>query len=685
VRPSPVPALLASACALLLALGGPLSAADAPTADEWTPVEAALNAGDAAAPAKLAALVAAHPQWADGLRTLAQVQLRQGDRANAAANARKALALAPADASAAAVAVQALAGNGQTAEAYAIADRFTGAQDPQGWVNFYAAAAALEADDRKKAGLYLALAMGRTKTPPAEFSFLDARISEQAGDLPRAEAGLQRTVAANPRLWDAWYQLGVVQYRLADQGPGDRSDWLAKAEANFLKVTANVPKEALGWLGLGRAQLTLGQILLITNEDDGKAKAREAVRSLRNALELRSDLRDAYLNLGVALLIGGNHQEAITQLLKARELGVTDRNLGFNLMLAYQQAGKTAEFEAEAQNVQATSVGERITLGMGFFKSGSFALAIQLLESALPGVADDRERSGQVHRFIGHAHAALAERARKHLAAGTDVPGPPSAEVERELDAARDAWRKAGSFGDHTAQRFFMAQEAARSPLNGYEAGWQRLAWHSYLSLDGWMLVAGNYGGAITGGQGLAGMWARHPVHAGIWGALIGMPLLLAILGFCRRPPPPVHPSREREQARSDSSSSGIRQPAPAPVQRGRAATVVPPAKPAASKPAPPRQPTPVRDELTPAPSPIAKPKGVQRTPANPGKNETEPVARSAEKNLTEPVANPGAKSVVKTPVRDQRRTTTEDSGVPLEKRKPKGGDDSALERKPGR
>jgi tetratricopeptide (TPR) repeat protein len=683
VRPALVPTLVASICALLLAFGGLLSAADAPTADEWTPVEAALNAGDAAAPAKLAALVAAHPQWADGLRTLAQVQLRQGDRANAAANARKALALAPADASAAAVAVQALAGNGQAAEAYAIADRFTGAQDPQGWVNFYAAAAALDADDRKKAGLYLALAMGRTKTPPAEFSFLDARISEQAGDLPRAEAGLQRAVAANPRLWDAWYQLGVVQYRLADQGPGDRGDWLAKSEANFVKVTANVPKEALGWLGLGRAQLTLGQDLLIANEDDGKAKAREAVRSLRNALELRGDLRDAYLNLGVALLIGGNHQEAITQLLKARELGATDRNLGFNLMLAYQQAGKTAEFEAEAQNVQATSVGERITLGMGFFKSGSFALAIQLLESALPGVADDRERSGQVHRFIGHAHAALAERARKHLAAA-DGQATPATEVERELDAARDSWRKAGSFGDHTAQRFFMAQEAARSPLNGYEAGWQRLAWHSYLSLDGWMLVAGNYGGAITGGQGLAGMWARHPLHAGIWGALIGMPLLLAILGFCRRAPPAVHPSREREQSRSDSSSSGSRPPAPVPAPRSRAATAVPQSKPAA-----PKAPTPVREEPTPSPSPMAKPKAVQRTPANPGKNETEPVARSAEKNLTEPVANPAAnpvaKASIKTPVRDQRRTTTEDSGVPLEKRKPKGGDDSALERKPGR
>lgn len=665
--------LLVSALVLLMSAGAPLRAADAPTADEWAPVEAALNAGDASAPAKLTALIAAHPRWADGLRTLAQIQLRQGDRANAATNARKALEIAPTDASAAAVAVQALGGNGQVAEAYAIADQFTGAKDPQGWVNFYAAAVALDADDRKKAGLYLALAMGRTKTPPAEFAFLDARISDQAGDLPRAEAGFQRAVAANPRLWDAWYALGVVQLRLADQGPGIRRDWLAKSEASFVKLTANVPKEPLGWLGLGRTQLSLGQDLLTTNEDDGKAKAREAVRSLRNALELRADLRDAHLNLGVALLIGGNHQEAITSLLKARELGATDRNLGFNLMLAYQQAGKAAEFEAEAKSVQATSVGERITLGMGFFKSGSYELAIQLLEAALPDVEGDRERSGQVHRFVGHAHAALAERARKRAATADDKTAA-LAEVDRELDAARDAWRKAGSYGDHTAQRFFMGQESARSPRHGYDAGWQRLAWHSYLSLDGWMLVTGNYGGAVTGGQGLPGMWARHPVHVCIWGALIFLPFVLALIGFFRRAPPPSESSRERERDRGDSSPGRAAVPAPqrtpAPAApRNRPTAPAPAPQPKARTPAPPS-----RSEHTPAPMP--KPKAAQRTPA---KTETEPVARpaaSAEKNLTEPVAKPSS--------RDERRTT-EGAAAPLDKRKPKGDDHSALERKPGR
>ena len=73
----------------------------------------------------------------------------------------------------------------------------------------------------------------------------------------------------------------------------------------------------------------------------------------------------------------------------------------------------------------------------------------------------------------------------------------------------------------------------------------------------------------------------------------------------------------------------------------------------------------------------MSKPKPVHRTPATQGKAETETVSRSPEKNLTEPVAKPGA-------ARDERRTT-EGAGAPLEKRKPKGDDNSALERKPGR
>lgn len=578
-----------------------LAAADAPTAEEWNPIEAALAANDPTAGDKLTAVITAHPGWPDGLRSLAQWQLKRGQHAPALVNAQKALAIAPSDTAAAAIAIQALGELGQPADAYAIANAFAGAKDPEGWVNFYAAAAAIDAKDKTKAGLYLSLALGRTQTPPAEFVFLDARLAELSGDLQRAEASLLRATVINPRLWDAWYGLGVVQTRRAEQQDDSiRDDLLAKAEASFLKVTANLPKDHDAWLGLGRAQASLGQALIPSNETDGKAKVREAVRSLSNALELQPNLRDAHLNLGVALLVGGNHVEAIEHLLRARALGSTDRALSFNLMLAFQKAGKTAEFENEAKNVQAVSVAEKLTLGMGFFRSGAYELAIQLLSGAADGFADDHQRLGAVHRYIGHAHAALAEQAHKRVADATDR-AEAQATVERELDLARDSWRIASALNDHSAQHHFMGQETARSPQHGYDAAWQYLSWHSYLSGSGWLTLIGNYGGAMTGGKGIQGMLDRHPLHLGVWGGLIFLSLCLSIAGFVRRKPVAIaEPRREREPERSRPAAPPIKQvtttprpparPTPASAANPKQRTPEP-AKPPASKPVPPKPP----------------------------------------------------------------------------------------------
>lgn len=587
--------------AMFLALvGSPLWSADAPTAEEWAGVEQALNEDAPDAPAKLSALVAAYPRWSDGHRTLAQVLLRQGQAEAALTAAKQAMASAPTDANAAAVAIQALGALQRPADAFAIADQFIGEKDPQGWVNFRAAEVALNAGDRAKADLHLSLANGRVKkNPPAEFAYLDARISAAAGDLDRAEVSLNRALAANPRLWDAWYELGVVQLRQADAKTANtRREYLDKAIASFGKVTAIHGKDALAWLGLGRAQVTLAQDLLIDRADEGRAQAAKAAASLKNAIELNDGLRDAHLNLGVALLISEQHEQAITHLLRARDLGSTSRTLGFNLMLAYQKAGRAAEFEAEAKNVQAVSTAEKLTAGIGFFRAGNHALAVELLTSAREELSDS-ERVAATNRFIGHAHAALAANLRAR-------PDSDPAAVDAELDRAREAWRKAGNHKDYVAQRFFMAQETARSPELGYAAGWQHLAWHGYTSLDGWSSVIGNYGGAMTGGQGLPGMWQRNPVHLIVWGVLAFLPLCLALFAFLRpkratvserpisephvRPvtkPPATKPPASKPLTtapKSSASSGGTRAPATKPPQ-AQQRTPSPPTRPPAATP----------------------------------------------------------------------------------------------------
>lgn len=602
---------------LLFALiGAPVWSADAPTAEEWAGVEQALNEDAPDATARLSALVTAYPRWSDGQRTLAQVLLRRGQAEAALAAASQAVAIAPGDANAAAVAVQALGILQRPAEAYAIADQYVGDKDPQGWVNFRAAEVALNAGDRAKADLHLSLANGRVKkSPPPEFAYLDARISAAAGDLDRAELSLNRAIAGSPRLWDAWYELGVVQLRQAETKTArTRQEYLEKAIASFTKVTSVNNKDALAWLGLGRAQVTLAQDLLVDRADEARALAAKATGSLKSAIDLNDGLRDAHLNLGVALLVGDQHDQAITHLLRARDLGSTSRTLGFNLMLAYQKAGRTAEFEAEARSVQVISTAEKLTAGIGFHRAGNHALAVELLTSALPDLTDG-ERVAATNRYIGHAHSAIAAALRARE--GTDP-----AAIEAELDRARDAYRKAGNLKDYSAQRFFMAQETARSPDAGYAAGWQHLSWHGYTSLDGWSSVIGNYGGAMTGGQGLPGMWQRNPVHLIVWGVLAFIPLCLALAAFLR-------PKRVVVEERP------ISEPHVRPVTRPPAPKTAPPQPAKTSSPGnrTPVTKPPQAQHRTPAPAakpaaaPITRPpsaKAVSPKPAGSGQLETE-------------------------------------------------------------
>ena len=613
----------------------PTWSADAPTAEEWTSVEQALKEEAPDSVAKLSALVAAYPRWSDGQRTLAQVLLRQGQAEAALKAAKQALAIAPGDANAAATAIQALGALNRLAEAFAIADQFIGDKDPQGWVNFRAAEAALNAGDRAKADLHLSLANGRAKkNPPAEFAYLDARISAAAGDLDRAEVSINRAIAGNPRLWDAWYELGVLQLRQAEtKTASTRQKYLEDSAASFSKVTAVHNKDALAWLGLGRAQVTLAQDLPVNRVDEARALAAKAAGSLKNAIELNDELRDAHLNLGVALLVSEQHEQAITHLLRARDLGSASRTLGFNLMLAYQKAGRTAEFEAEARNVEAVSTAEKLTAGIGFHRAGNHALAVTLMMSALPDLTDS-ERVAATNRYIGHAHAAIAAKLSTQAAdAAADVRATPAA-VDAELDRAREAYRKAGNLKDYPAQRFFMAQETARSPLAGYEAGWQHLNWHGYTSLDGWSSVVGNYGGAITGGEGLPGMWKRNPVHLIVWGVLGFIPLCLALAAFLRPKRVVIEQRRESEPHARPAN----RPPTNKPANKPAASSAVAPSAASAAKssggnraPAT-RPPQAQAQQRTPAPAtrppaPTTRPPAAKPVPAKPASNpmETEP------------------------------------------------------------
>jgi hypothetical protein len=370
----------------------------------------------------------------------------------------------------------------------------------------------------------------------------------------------------------------------------------------------------------------------------------------------------------VALLINEKPEDAITHLLRARDLGVTNRTVGFNLMLAYQQVGRTAEFEAEASNVQAVSTAEKLTAGIGFYKAGNYALSSELISSSLNELGEDRVRVSAAYRFIGHAESAIAEQLSKQN------PIDQEAHTTR-LNNAREAWRKAGNFHDYPAQRFFMAQETARSPQLAYDAGWQQLRWHNYQSLDGWKVVVGNYGAAITDGKGLAGMWQKNPVHLVVWGLLAIIPLCLALFAWLR--PKPV----ESEIVTRPKTHSDNR-----PVQRPSTTPAKPAAKPQAKAPA-----TRAGQPARPSPQDKAPAQRSPKTASNPPAAKSVPIPR-------QPTPKPPVRSQVETeatmkPARDPKagqheepkRTPTSESlkpNVALERKRTEPDTNAALERR---
>jgi tetratricopeptide (TPR) repeat protein len=656
-----IPLLIAAAVTLC-------SGADRPSAEQWAPVAQAITAQDPAALSKVVAITTAFPAWSEGFRTLAQLQLRAKAFGPAATAARTAIGLDPSDSAAGACAVQALAQLGQVADAYAVADQFGGAKDAQGLVNFQAASAALSAKDRAKADHYLGLAMARTANAPAEFTYLDARIAEAAGDLKRAAISLGRATATNSRFWDAWYELGGIQAKLSETA-GDHDtaiELLTQSEASLSKAANGMEKDFQGWQGLGSTQLRLATALMPSNPVDGKAKAHEAATSLRSSLALKEDQRDAQLGLGQALLLSEDYAEAIPHLERARALGAQDRALSFNLMLAYQKAGKTAEFEQAASALKAESPSEKITSGMGLYHAGQMEPAAKLLASVVGDLDRDqeRERLGAVYRFLGHAQLALADQARTRAA--------PAAEIDQHLDAARDAYRAAGDLGDFPARHHFLALETQRSADAGYAAGWHALAWSSYASPAGWAAVIGNYGGAATGGAGITGLWNRHPVHVVVWGLLVLIPAVLVLISLLSRGPSYDHDSAEPVR-RPSGTSAPLPPPrsGPSPVAKNRTPHPGPPQG-AKHRTPHPGQP-PVAKHRTPQPPP-AKPPPAKPRPSEPGKAVTEAAVRpkvETEPSLTTVHAPTRSKDVEPDPQGALERRPTKPSSPSGPNRRP--------------
>ncbi|GDY12219.1 hypothetical protein LBMAG53_10970 [Planctomycetota bacterium] len=530
--------LAAIACAIVLA-----SAADpiAPTREQWEPVQAAIAAKEADAETRLAELLKRFSKWSDGHLAKARLAAERRDWAAVWSSAREALSNDKTSHAAGALGIQALGKLKRTTDALTTAKFFTDATDPQGWVAYQMAAVALQDQDSATGQTWLDIARKRLqgRPQPSEFLFLDGRLAVMARDYARGEASFARAAAADANSGDAWYELGRVRLVLGQQTlkKDERDAFLAGSEAAFAKLVALAPKDAEAHTYLGRARLAQAKAWLEQNDKDrGQSRCADAVQSLTVAKELAPESVPTRLALGEALLRLDNFKDALPNLQFAADHGVKDRELSYNLATALGRLGRAAEASALLAQVAPERGGELVTTGMSAHDVGNHALAAQFLAKAAvhPEVASDTKLAGACWRYAGHSYRRLAEAAL-------------STDRAALLDQAAAAYRSGGDLADWPSRYWFVSTQTPRSPELAAAAGWQQLSWNSYISPGGWMLVLGNYGAVTTGGEDLAGMWRRSPVHLCLWILVILTPVVLFVWARLAPSSPGKDPGRARD------------------------------------------------------------------------------------------------------------------------------------------
>jgi tetratricopeptide (TPR) repeat protein len=574
-------------------LCGALAAADMPTKDEWAPVEAALTADQPDAESQLAALVKRFPQWTDGQRELAKLQLRHGETAAALESAQRALSLDAAgeQVEAACVQTQALTILGRNGEALAAVSAFKG-KDKGGWLHYYGAKAALAAKDTGKAESLLKDARDKAvNTAPPEFFVLEARIDQAKDELPAAKTMLEQASVAKKDVPEIWYELGRVELAMSQQDAEGGAELADAAVEHFERALRLRPEDVNVLYGVGYARYEQAKRLMQKQDNDSAgARLRDAVAVLDQAVTKQPEFGLAHDVLGNVLVQLERFQDAIPHLRKAMELGIDDRASRYNLAYALAQSGDRAGAQQllVGDQAQSASPEELVLLAMNAYHGHDFVPAERMLSEILPKLDGDPARQAAALRFIGHARRQMADKAS-------------SDERERLLDDAADAYGKAGDLKDRVAREDYLALQTGRNADLGYAAGWRYLGWKAYLSPTGWSAVLGNYGSWLTGDAGIGGAWNRHPGHVVGWGMAAGLPLLLFLAAKLRgggraAPEPAPRPKTASVPTpRASSRSAPTERPATRPAaQKAATEATRKPSDPAVRRNAEPRK-TPTR------------------------------------------------------------------------------------------
>lgn len=150
------------------------------------------------------------------------------------------------------------------------------------------------------------------------------------GETPEAIAEFQQAAQVSPHEPNVHFGLGFLYWKSQDY---------ARAKAEFQAELANDGNNAQAWAYLGDTEIKLG------NQEN-------AASALNKAIQLQSDIRLAYIDLGIVLSEQNKYKDAIADFRKAVELDPGQPDAHYRLARAYQALGEKNEAEKEFARVQ---------------------------------------------------------------------------------------------------------------------------------------------------------------------------------------------------------------------------------------------------------------------------------------------------------------------------------------------
>ena len=172
-------------------------------------------------------------------------------------------------------------------------------------------------------------------------NFALGRALYGAGDLNNAIRSFRKAVTLKPKHPQAQFFLATTLEAAGDY---------AAARESYLELIRIEPDSAEGHLGFG---------VLLTKIEGGKSA--RAISELSKAVELKSDLYEARVAFGKALIKAGRSQEAIPQLEAAALLAPGNPEPHYQLGLAYRRLGNTAAAANAAARVNEINASRRGT------------------------------------------------------------------------------------------------------------------------------------------------------------------------------------------------------------------------------------------------------------------------------------------------------------------------------------